>query len=136
MRQQNTTLRTEQNRLRSDNKSEGFIILIMIPVFLALLVFATAITGYISCSIQSMAHRNEMIQAYSLLESDDSKWQDEAFSAKWKDAYKRNYEKVVSTQKVGPYILLIKEMRNKATGKVLVNRLEYIPLAETDDRES
>ena len=136
MRQQNTTLRTEQNRLRSDNKSEGFIILIMIPVFLALLVFATAITGYISCSIQSMAHRNEMIQTYSLLESDDSKWQNEAFSAKWKDAYKRNYEKVVSTQKVGPYILLIKEMRNKATGKVLVNRLEYIPLAETDDRES
>ena len=128
-------MRTNQKGLKQEKYSEGFIIL-MIPVFLATLAFATAITGYISCSIQAMAHRNERIQAYSLLEDDDTKWQEEALSAKWKDAYEKDYEKVVSTRKAGPYILLVKEMRNKATGKVLVNRLEFIPIERADDRES
>ena len=135
MKQQNTIMRTNQKGLKQEKYSEGFIIL-MIPVFLATLAFATAITGYISCSIQAMAHRNERIQAYPLLEDDDTKWQEEALSAKWKDAYEKDYEKVVSTRKAGPYILLVKEMRNKATGKVLVNRLEFIPIERADDRES
>ena len=135
MKQQNTIMGTKPGRLQPGKYSEGFIIL-MIPVFLATLAFATAITGYISCSIQAMAHRNERIQAYSLLEDDDAKWQEEALSAKWKDVYEQDYEKVVSARKAGPYILLVKEMRNKATGKVLVNRLEFIPIERADDRES
>ena len=135
MKQQNTIMRTNQKGLKQEKYAEGFIIL-MIPAFLATLAFATAITGYISCSIQAMAHRNERIQAYSLLEDDDVKWQEEALSDKWKDAYEQDYEKIVSTQKAGPYILLVKEMRNKATGKVLVNRLEFIPIEKADDRKS
>ena len=135
MKKQKTMLGTDQNRLRTGSNTEGFIILIMIPVFLALLAFATAITGCISCSIQAMAHRNEMIQAYSLLEDGEVVWQEEA-PAKWKNNYKQDFERVVSTRQVGPYILLIKEMRNKTTGEVLVNRLEFIPIEKADDRES
>ena len=136
MKQENTVLKTEQNELQSGKNAEGFIILTMIPVFLAVLVFATAITCCISCSIQAMAHRNEMMQAFSLLEDDDAGWQDIVLSAKWKSTYEQNYEKVVSTQEVGPYILLVKEIRCKTTGKILVNRLEFIPIGKADDHAS
>jgi hypothetical protein len=132
MKQKNAVLKTGQKGLLSGKNAEGFIILAMIPVFLALLAFATAITGCISCSIQAMAHRNEMMQAYSLLEYDDAGWPDEVLSAKWKNTYEQNYEKVVSTQEVGPYILLVKEIRCKTTGKVLANRLEFIPIGKAD----
>ena len=77
-----------------------------------------------------------MMQAYSLLEDEDAGWQDEILAAKWKDVYEQNYEKVVSTQKVGPYILLVKEMRNKITGKILVNCLEFIPIDNADEHTS
>ena len=136
MKQKNAVLKTEQNGLQSGKNAEGFILLAMIPVFLVLLAFATAITGCVSCSIQAMAHRNEMMQAYSLLEDDDAGWQDEVLSAKWKNTYGRNYEKVVSTQEVGPYILLVKEVRCKTTGKILVNRLEFIPIGKANDHAS
>ena len=136
MKQQNAILRTNQNGFRAGNSSGGFIILIMIPVFLVLLAFATAITGCISCSIQAMAHRNEMMKAFSLLEDDDAGWQDKAVPAKWKHTYEQDYEKVVSTQNVGPYVLLVKEMRNKTTGKVVVNRLEFIPIGKADGHTS
>jgi hypothetical protein len=136
MKQQNAFLKTEQNGLQSGKNAEGFIILAMIPVFLVMLAFATAITGCISCSIQAMAHRNEMMQAYALLEDDNAGWQDEVLSAKWKNTYEQNYEKVVSTQEVGPYILLVKEIRYKTTGKILVNRLEFIPIVKTDGHAS
>ena len=136
MKQQNMMLGTGQNRFQPGNNVEGFIILIMIPVFLALLAFATAITCCISYSIQAMAHRNEMMQAYSLLEDEDVVWQDEAFPATWKNTYVQDYERVVCTQKAGPYILLVTEMRNKTTGEVLVNRLEFIPIEKADGRES
>ena len=136
MKQKKSVLKTEQIGLQSGKNSKGFIVLVMIPVFLAILTFATAITGCISCSIQAMAHRNEMMQAYSLLEEDDAGWQDEALPAKWKNTYEQNYEKVVSTQNVGPYVLLVKEMRNKTTGEVLVNRLEFIPIETADGRQS
>ena len=136
MKQQDTILEMYHKGFLPGTNSEGFIVMIMIPLYLALLTFATAITGCISCSIQAMAHRNEIIQAYSLLEDDEATWQDEAVAAKWKNSCERDYEKVISTQKVGPYILLVKEMRNKTTGEVLVNRLEFIPIEKADDRES
>ena len=136
MKQNKAVLKTEQIGLQSGKSSKGFIILVMIPVFLAILTFATAITGCISCSIQAMAHRNEMMQAFSLLEDDDTGWQDEVLSANWKNTYEQNYEKVVSTQEVGPYILLVKEIRYKTTGKIVVNRLEFIPIGKTDDHAS
>ena len=136
MKQQNAILKTIQNRFLSGNLSEGFIMMIMIPVFLTILTFATAITGFTSCSIQAMAHRNEVIQAYSLLENDDATWQSENLPSKWQDANERDYEKVVSIQNVGPYILLVKEMHNKTTGKVVVNRLEFIPIGKADDCKS
>lgn len=77
-----------------------------------------------------------MMQAYSLLEDEDAGWQDEVLSAKWKNTYGQNYEKVVSTQEVGPYILLVKEVRCKTTGNILANRLEFIPIGKADDHES
>lgn len=136
MNQKKTILKNCRKRLRSGKFSEGFITVMMIPVFLAVLGFATAITGSVSYSIQAMAHRNEMMQAYSLLEDDEVTWQDKALSAKWEDMYEKDYEKVVSTQNVGPYILLVKEVRDKTTGKKLVNRMEFIPIGKTDDHAS
>ena len=121
---------------QATERSSGFIMLLMIPIFLVTLAFATAITGCISCSIQAMTHRNEMLQAYSFLEDDSAAWLNEAVSDEWKNIYDKDYEKVVSTQKAGPYILLVKEMRNKITGKVLVNRLEFIPIDKEDGHTS
>ena len=121
---------------QATERSSGFIMLLMIPIFLATLTFATAMTGYLSCSIQAMAHRNEMLQAYSLLGDDSTAWLNEILSDEWKNVYENDYEKVISTHKAGPYILLVKEMRNKTTGKVLVNRLEFIPIDKEDDHTS
>lgn len=136
MKQHNQFLKANQKHLVAGKKSEGFVIMMMLPLFLEILAFATAMAGCITCSIQAMAHRNEMMQAYSLLEEDDAGWQDETLPAKWKNTYEQNYEKVVSTQEVGPYILLVKEIRCKTTGKVLVNRLEFIPIGKADDHAS
>ena len=135
MKQKNTILKNYRKRLRPGKTAEGFITVMMIPAFLTLLGFATAIAGSVSYSIQAMTHRNEMMQAYSLLEDDEVTWQDKALSAKWEELYKTDYERVVSTQKVGPYILLIKEMRHKTTGKTLVNRMEFI-IGKIDDNAS
>ena len=77
-----------------------------------------------------------MLQAYSLLEDDSAAWLNEALSGEWKNVYENDYEKVVTTQKIGPYILLVKEMRNKTTGKVLVNRLEFIPIDKENGHTS
>ena len=121
---------------QATERSSGFIMLLVIPIFLATLTLATAMTGYLSCSIQAMAHRNEILQAYSLLEDDSTTWLNETLPDEWKNVYENDYEKVISTQKAGPYILLVKEMRNKTTGKVLVNRLEFIPIGKEDDHKS
>lgn len=121
---------------QATERSSGFIMLLVIPIFLATLTLATAMTGYLSCSIQAMAHRNEILQAYSLLEDDSTTWLNETLPDEWKNVYENDYKKVIFTQKVGPYILLVKEMRNKTTGKVLVNRLEFIPIGKEDDHKS
>ena len=110
--------------------------LAMIPAFLAILAFATAMTGYVSCSMQAMVHRNKMIQAYSLLEDDDMTWKEEVLSAWHKNLDDETYETVVSIQSMGPYNLLVKELRDKITGKVLVNRLEFIPIEKSDGHKS
>ena len=136
MKPQIVSLKIEKTESQATERSSGFIMLLMIPIFLVTLTFATAITGCISCSIQAMAHRNEMLQAYSLLEDDNTAWLNEAVSGEWKNVYENDYEKVVSTQKAGPYILLVKEMRNKTTGKILVNRLEFIPIGKKNDHTS
>ena len=77
-----------------------------------------------------------MLQAYPLLEDDSTAWRNEALPDEWRNVYENGYEKVVSTQKAGPYVLLVKEMRNKTTGKVLVNRLEFIPIDKENDHKS
>ena len=136
MKRQIVSLKIEKTESQATERSSGFIMLLMIPIFLVTLTFATAITGCISYSVQIMAHRNEMIQAYSLLEDDSAVWQNEAVPDEWKNVYGNDYEKVVSMQKAGPYILLVKEMRNKTTGKVLVNRLEFIPIDKKNDHTS
>ena len=118
---------------QATERSSGFIMLLVIPIFLAILTFATAITGCISCSILAMEHRNEILQAYSILEDDSTAWRNEVLSDEWKNVYENDYEKTVSMQKAGPYIILVKEMRNKTTGKVLVNRLEFIPIDDKED---
>ena len=136
MEQKKTFSGKEKTESRATERSSGFIMLLMIPIFLVTLTFATAITGCIACAIQAMAHRNEMLQAYSLLEDDSAVWQNEAVPDEWKNVYGNDYEKVVSMQKAGPYILLVKEMRNKITGEVLVNRLEFIPIDKKNDHTS
>ena len=136
MKQKKSFSGREKTESQATERSLGFIMLLMIPIFLAVLTFATAITGCISCSIQAMTHRKEMLQAYSLLEDDSSAWRNEALPDEWRNVCENDYEKVVSTQKAGPYILLVKEMRNKTTGKVLVNRLEFIPIGKEDDHTS
>ena len=136
MKQKNPFSEKEKKKSQATERLSGFIMLLMIPIFLAVLTFATAITGCISCSIQAMTHRKEMLQAYSLLEDDSSAWRNEVLPGEWRNVYENDYEKVVSTQKAGPYILLVKEMRNKTTGKVLVNRLEFIPIGKEDDHTS
>ena len=136
MKQHNQFLKANQKNLAAGKKTEGFVIMMMIPLFLEILAFATAMTGCITCSIQAMAHRNEMLQAYSLLGDDSTAWLNEILSDEWKNVYENDYEKVISTHKAGPYILLVKEMRNKTTGEVLVNRLEFMPIEKADDRES
>ena len=85
MKQKNTILKNYRKRLRPGKTAEGFITVMMIPAFLTLLGFATAIAGSVSYSIQAMTHRNEMMQAYSLLEDDEVTWQDKALSAKWEE---------------------------------------------------
>ena len=136
MKQQIVSLKIEKTESQATERSSGFIMLLMIPLFLVILTLATAITGCISCSIQAMAHRNEMIQAYSVLEDDSTAWLNEAIPDEWKSVHENDYERVVSTQKAGPYILLVKEMRNKITGEVLVNRLEFIPIDKKNDHTS
>ena len=136
MKQQIVSLKIEKTESQATERSSGFIMLLMIPIFLVTLTFATAITGCISYSVQIMARRNEMLQAYSLLGDDSTAWLNEILSDEWKNVYENDYEKVISTHKAGPYILLVKEMRNKTTGKVLVNRLEFIPIGKEDDHRS
>ena len=132
----NTLFEAARKVTKKDNFSAGFIMLAMIPAFLVILAFATAITGCVSCSMLAMAHRNEIVQAYPLLEDDDTAWQEEALSAWHKNQDDNIYEKVISTRSVGPYVLLVKEFRNKVTGKTLVNRLEFIPIEKSNDHKS
>ena len=136
MKRQKSFSGREEMESQATERSSGFIMLLMIPIFLATLTLATAITGCLSCSIQAMARRNETIQAYALLEDDSAAWLNEAVSDEWKNAYENDYEKVVFTRKAGPYVFLVKEMHDKATGKVLVNRLEFIPIDKEDDPAS
>lgn len=136
MKQQNLFLKADQKHLMAGKKSEGFVIMMMLPLFLEILAFATAMAGCITCSIQAMAHRNEMVQAYSILEDDNADWQNEILAVTRKDIQDEDFEKVISTQKAGPYTLLVKEMRNKRTGKVLVNYQEFIPIEKADDCKS
>ena len=136
MKKQKFLLDTVREKSKEDNFSAGFIMLAMIPAFLAILAFATAMTGYVSCSMQAMVHRNKMIQAYSLLEDDDMTWKEEVLSAWHKNPDDETYETVVSIQSMGPYNLLVKELRDKITGKVLVNRLEFIPIEKSDGHKS
>ena len=136
MKQHNQFLKANQKHLVAGKKSEGFVIMMMLPLFLEILAFATAMAGCITCSIQAMAHRNEMVQAYSILEDDNADWQNEIRSVSWKEKQGKDFERVISTQKAGPYTLLVKEMRDKRTGKVLVNYQEFIPIEKADDRKS
>ena len=131
-----TLFEATRKATKKDNVSAGFIMLAMIPAFLVILVFATAIASCVSCSMQAMVHRNEIVQAYPLLEDDDTTWQEEVLSAWHKNQDDNIYEKVISTRSMGPYVLLIKEFRNKVTGKVLVNRLEFIPIEKCNDHKS
>ena len=136
MTKQNLVLGSEQKEPQKRNPSSGFIMLTVIPLFLVILALATAMAGCLSCSIRAMVHRNEMIQAYPLLEDDDEIWKEKVLTAWPGDADDETYEKFVSTRNVGPYVLLVKELRHKMTGKVFMNRLEFIPMDNSDDHKS
>ena len=98
MKQKNPFSEKEKKESQATERPSGFIMLLMIPIFLAVLTFATAITGCISCSIQAMTHRKEMLQAYSLLEDDSSAWRNEVLPGEWRNVYENDYEKVVLKQ--------------------------------------
>lgn len=112
----------------------GFVTLVIIPVFLAALMLGTAAVGSISYGIHVLSYRNQMEEAFSALEDDNLLWQESAVSS-WKDVDPSGYEPVETTRNIGPYVLLVKELKNRNTGQVLVNRLEFIPIGKTDERE-
>lgn len=137
MKMRNLVLGSEQKRSQDGTFSAGFIMLAVIPSFLVILALATAMAGGLSCAIQAMVHRNAMILAYPLLEEDANMlFQEEVMAAWHKDTDDESYEKLVSTRNIGSYVLLVKELRHKATGKVLINRLEFIPIDYSNDHES
>ena len=121
------------NELQTERNSEGFVVLMALPVFLAMLLIGTTAVGYLSYTMNVMAYHNKMIQAYSVLEDDTIDWQKQVFPESWNRSEATEYEKVLSIKNVGPYVLLIKEFRDKYTGRILVNRLEFMPLGKANE---
>ena len=136
MKQQKSFFKKDSNSLQTEKRTAGFVMLMIIPAFLMMLAFATAIAGSLSYALQVMSYRNIMTEAYSVLEDGDPSREEETVPVSWEETGRTEYEKVISVENMGPYVLLIKELRDKRTGKILVNRLEFMPIGKTDDRKS
>lgn len=134
---------TEKAVLGRNNKksqtgkdSSGFIVITIIPVFLIMLSMITATMGCLSYVTQVMNLRNRLLICDWLLEDENGSMFQEALSNLYEQYKEEILENNISRRNYGPYILIIKELRNKNTGKVIMNRFEFKPEEKTDVRKS
>lgn len=116
--------------------SAGFIVITIIPVFLIMLSMITATMGCLSYVTQVMNLRNRLLICDWLLEDENGSMFQEALSNLYEQYKEEILENNISRRNYGPYILIIKELRNKNTGKVIMNRFEFKPEEKTDVRKS
>lgn len=134
---------TEKAVLGRNNKksqtgkdSSGFIVITIIPVFLIMLSMITATMGCLSYVTQVMNLRNRLLICDWLLEDENGSMFQEALSNLYEQYKEEILENNISRRNYGPYILITKELRNKNTGKVIMNRFEFKPEEKTDVRKS
>ena len=114
----------------------GFFLLMFFPLFLIILMIGTVVAASLSYAVHVLSYRDATVQAYSVLEDSSLLWQERALPDSWERIDLSEYEQVVSTRSVGPYILLVKEIRNKKNGQILINRLEIMPIGKADVHDS
>jgi len=134
---------TEKAVLGRNNKksqtgkdSSGFIVITIIPVFLIMLSMITATMGCLSYVTQVMNLRNRLLICDWLLEDENGSVFQEALPKLYEQYKEEILEENISRRNYGPYILIIKELRNKNTGKVIMNRFDFKPEEKTDVRKS
>jgi len=134
---------TEKAVLGRNNKksqtgkdSSGFIVITIIPVFLIMLSMITATMGCLSYVTQVMNLRNRLLICDWLLEDENGSMFQEALPNLYEQYKEEILEKNISRRNYGPYILITKELRNKNTGKVIMNRFEFKPEEKTYVRKS
>lgn len=134
---------TEKAVLGRNNKksqtgkdSSGFIVITIIPVFLIMLSMITATIGCLSYVTQVMNLRNRLLICDWLLEDENGSIFQEALPNLYEQYKEEILEKNISRRNYGPYILITKELRNKNTGKVIMNRFEFKPEEKTYVRKS
>jgi len=134
---------TEKAVLGRNNKksqtgkdSSGFIVITIIPVFLIMLSMITATMGCLSYVTQVMNLRNRLLICDWLLEDENGSMFQEALPNLYEQYKEEILENNISRRNYGPYILIIKELRNKNTGKVIMNRFDFKPEEKTDVRKS
>jgi len=125
---------TEKAVLGRNNKksqtgkdSSGFIVITIIPVFLIMLSMITATMGCLSYVTQVMNLRNRLLICDWLLEDENGSMFQEALPNLYEQYKEEILENNISRRNYGPYILITKELRNKNTGKVIMNRFEFKP---------
>ena len=116
--------------------SAGFIVITIIPVFLIMLSMITATMGCLSYVTQVMNLRNRLLICDWLLEDENGSMFQEALPILYEQYKEEILEENISRRNYGPYILIIKELRNKNTGKVIMNRFEFKPEEKTYVRKS
>lgn len=116
--------------------SAGFIVITIIPVFLIMLSMITATMGCLSYVTQVMNLRNRLLICDWLLEDENGSMFQEALPKLYEQYKEEILEENISRRNYGPYILIIKELRNKNTGKVIMNRFEFKPEEKTYVRKS
>ena len=134
MQQQDSGFDMDKKKIKVRKKTSGFIVLSAFPTFLVLLMLGTVIAGSVSYGIRVLSYRNKMEQAYSALEDDSSLWQENICQVPGKEENGVRHERVVTKRTIGPYILIVKEIRNKDTGQILINRQEFLPIGKADER--
>ena len=134
---------TEKAVLARNNKksqtgkdSSGFIVITIIPVFLIMLSMITATMGCLSYVTQVMNLRNRLLICDWLLEDENGSMFQEALPNLYEQYKEEILENNISRRNYGPYILITKELRNKNTGKVIMNRFEFKPEEKTHVRKS
>ena len=116
--------------------SSGFIVITIIPVFLIMLSMITATMGCLSYVTQVMNLRNRLLICDWLLEDENGSMFQEALPNLYEQYKEEILENNISRRNYGPYILITKELRNKNTGKVIMNRFEFKPEEKTYVRKS